>query len=228
MNGDTITNAAPINCIKHQSHWGITCFSLLVHQKYAILLVTCLCGDLVSDLWSLAPFICCKKLLCTRWNNSFAGPAPKAQVISYWRKGTDAHYLCQARIAHRKDDLLPYWSLVGVVAPVTAEAGCCSHRFCWIKRNHGTFCLCCVTGCQRPLQRPHGKWSIASFVTHLLSAALRVLPTLGHLSAGCARGLMAVLETYELMGNWLRWCFLLNATWIFLWSPRMLGRLSCH
>lgn len=28
-------------------------------------------------------------------------------------------------------------------------------------------------------------------------------------------GLMAVLATYELMGNWPRWCFLLNATWIF-------------
>lgn len=32
-------------------------------------------------------------------------------------------------------------------------------------------------------------------------------------------GLMAVLATYELMGNWLRWCFLLNATWIFCGRP---------
>lgn len=39
-------------------------------------------------------------------------------------------------------------------------------------------------------------------------------------------GLMAILATNELMGNWLSWCFLLNVIWIFCrfchgWSPSL-------
>lgn len=51
-------------------------------------------------------------------------------------------------------------------------------------------------------------------------------------------GLMAVLATCELMGNWLRWCFPLNATWFFCgrlhgWELVLLLRLVielhlCH